>query len=449
MTNLRKLAAVFAFVLLSAACGQKAGVHEEAVAAGEIPADFTGEQPDGLPGDPTDPDNPDNDNPTDPTGPSGPGPGGPGPNVPGGGDTTGVTATTIKIGIHAPLTGAAPISPTSFREGKDLYWNRGTPDDGSDDVTMFGRKVVTFFEDDQYNPSHAKQVCQKMVEQDKVFLLIGGGGTDQIQSCARYAASKGVPYLSAGVTEIGIRGLENYFALSMSYAQQGPLLAQYIKKRFTTDASRVAMVATDTPNFDDAVDSFTEAFPGVKVFRPAKNENGESMAGNLCTGSVKNYDVVYPLVAPTYYLRLAGAAQCRPQYAGVGVTQGLDTVASTGCRAGGSTQDAVFFSPAPAFADSNDYDPKFRQSNGSDDIMFLLWGVSASLHQLFDKTGENLTREGFIATTETARIHTGVYPDLQYSPEERFGAKQVHVIKNVCTGDSGHYETLEAFKSSF
>ncbi len=440
MTNLRKLAAVFAFVLLAAACGQKAGVHEDAVAAGEIPADLTGENPDGIV-DPSDPTDPDNDNPTDPTGPDGNDDGG--PTVappPGAGDRTGITSTTIKIGIHAPLTGAAPISPTSFRTGKDLYWKG---------KKILGRNVVTVFEDDQYNPSHAKQVCQKMVEQDKVFLLIGGGGTDQIQSCARYAASKGVPYLSAGVTEIGIRGLENYFALSMSYAQQGPLLAQYIKKHYTTDGSNIAMVATNTPNFDDAVSSFTQAFPGVRVFRPEKNERGGSMAGNLCTGSVKNFDVVYPLVAPTYFLEMAAASQCRPQYAGVGVTMGLDTVASTGCRASGSVDNAVFFSPAPAFFDSDKYDPAFRNAGGTDDIMFLLWGVAKSLHQLFDMTGPSISRESFIATAETARLHSGVYPDIQYTPENRFGAKQVHVLQVVCTGDNGHHETIEAFKSSF
>jgi branched-chain amino acid transport system substrate-binding protein len=439
MNNFRKLAAIFAFVLLAASCGQKAGVHEEAIARGEIPSDLTGQNPDGIV-DPDDPTDPDSDNPTDPQGP-GSNDGGPAEvPPPGEGDTTGITSTTIKIGIHAPLTGAAPISPTSFREGKDLYWKG---------KKVLGRNVVTVFEDDHYNPSHAKQVCQKMVEQDKVFLLIGGGGTDQVQSCARYAASVGVPYLSAGVTEIGIRGLQNYFALSMSYAQQGPLLAQYIKREFTTDAARVAMVATDTPNFDDAVDSFTEAFPGVKVFRPAKNERGSSMAGNLCTGNVKNYDVVYPLVAPTYYLEMAGAAKCNPQYAGVGVTQGLDTVASTGCRAGNSTANAIFFSPAPAFFDSNDYDPEFRKAGGTDDIMFLLWGVAKSLHILFENVGPGISRESFIAETETTSVRTGVYPDLEYSPEERFGAKQVHVLKCVCTGDSGHHETIEAFKSSF
>lgn len=365
-----------------------------------------------------------------------------------GGTTTGVTSTTIKIGIHAPLTGAAPLKAESFNTGKDLYWLRGA---NGKPVVIHGRKVQVVFQDDQYNPSHARAVCQQMAEQQQVFMLLGGGGTDQIQACAQYAASKGIPYLSSGVTEIGLTKLPNYFAFSMSYPAQAPLLAQYIKRNFTTDGARVAMVATNTPNFDDSVAALQQAFPGVKVFRPEKNESGTSMAGNLCTGTLKRYDVVFPLTAPTYYLQMAGAAQCRPQYVGVGVTMGLDTVARTGCQAGRATEGARFFSPAPAFADSNKFDPGFRQAAGSaaDDIMWLLWGSSKALHQGFDLAGPNLTREGFIQAMSSASIKTGIFPDLQFSPSDHFGANQVHLLRNVCTGSGGNYVTEAAFKSSF
>jgi branched-chain amino acid transport system substrate-binding protein len=364
--------------------------------------------------------------------------------APGGGDRTGVTDTTITIGVHAPLTGAAPIAQSSFVKGKDLYWQNG---DNGKPVEIYGRQVRVVFQDDQYNPSHARLVCQQMAEQENAFLLVGGGGTDQIQACAQYAASQGIPYLSAGVTEIGLNQLGNYFALSKSYPQQAPMLASYIKKTFRPRASRVAMVATNTANFDDAVQAFTRAFPGVAVFRPEKNERGSTMAGRLCTGTVKNYDVVFPLVAPTYYLEMAGAAKCNPRYVGVGITMGLDSVARLGCDSR-STEGARFFSPAPAFADSNRYDPLFRKSGGSDDIMWLLWGLSRGLHQLFEKAGPNLTREGFIDSTSTATIKTGVYPDVRYTPSNHFGAQQVHLLRNVCQG-GGRYVTEKAFVSRF
>jgi branched-chain amino acid transport system substrate-binding protein len=452
---------IAAFALLAAACGQYPGVHEQAVASGEIAGGGTlagagggvlgegGTTATGTTGT-------GGTNGTTGTGGTsgtsgGTSGGGGGAGVPTGGDITGVTSTSITIGIHAPLTGAAPLRASSFNAGKDLYWEKGN---NGKPVVIHGRRVKVVFQDDQYNPSHARLVCQQMAEQEKAFLLVGGGGTDQIQACAQYAASRGIPYLSAGVTENQLRSLGNYFAVSMSYAQQAPLLAQYIKKNkkpfgWNGEPSRVAMVATNTTNFDDAVSAFQQAMPGITVFRPEKNERGSSMAGRLCTGTVKNFDVVYPLTAPTYYLEMAGAAKCQPQYAGVGITMGLDQVARTACQSGQSSGKARFFSPGPAFADSDKYDRGFRQAGGSDDIMFLLWGLSKALHALLDKAGPNLTREQFVASSSTATVNSGVYPDLRYSQSDHFGADQVHVLKNQCSGPGGEYVTEAAFKRSF
>jgi branched-chain amino acid transport system substrate-binding protein len=453
--------ALAAFALLAAACGQYSGVHEQAVDQGQISTGQTGiTSPTG----------------TGTTGTTGTGStgaiGGTGgtttgavgstgttttggttgtdatggtsaaaPAAPaGGGTTTGVTPTTIKIGVHAPLTGAAPLKASSFDHGKDLYWEKGC---GGKPCLIFGRKVETVFQDDQYNPSHARAVCAQMAEQQQAFLLIGGGGTDQIQSCAVYAASKGIPYLSAGVTETGLTTLPNYFALSMSYADQVPLLVKYMKANasglgWNGDPARVAAVITNSPNFDDAANAFGQALPGATIIRPEKNERGNSMAGRLCLGTVKNYDVVFPLTAPTYFLEMAGFAKCNPQYVGVGVTMGLNQVASVGCQTGG-LDNARFFSPAPAYIDAAKFDPVFKQAGGLDDIEFLLWGLSKALHQLFLKAGQNLSRQGFIASTQTASVKSNVFPDLKFSPTNHFGAKTAHVLRADCS--KGQYVT--------
>ena len=124
----------------------------------------------------------------------------------GGGATTGTTATTrpsqpdssvgvtdseIRIGVHAPISGAG-APPESFRLGYDLYWR-------ALQQGIHGRKVRVFLEDDKYNPSGAVAACKKLVEQDKVFLIIGAAGADQLAACAKYANSVGVPYLSEGI----------------------------------------------------------------------------------------------------------------------------------------------------------------------------------------------------------------------------------------------------------
>ncbi len=463
---MRKTVVAFAaFALLAAACGQYPNVHEDAVASGEIaPAGSSGltaEPGAVVPG--TTGTGTTGTTGTGTTGTTGTGttgttgtgttgtndtgttPGG-ATTPTGGGTTTGVTPTTIKIGLHAPLTGAAPLKSESFDVGKDLYWLKG---DNGKPVVIHGRKVQVVFQDDQYNPSHARAVCQQMAEDQQVFMLIGGAGTDQIQACAAYAASKGIPYLSAGVTEKGLSTLPNYFALSMSYADQGPLLARYLQQNKAAlgwggDPSQVALVHTNTPNFDDATAAFTQAMPGVEVFRPEKNERGSSMAGQLCTGTIKNFEVVFPLTAPTYFIEMAGASKCNPRYVGVGVSMGLNTVASTGCRAGG-VDGSRFFSPVPAYANAQEFDPAFKAAGGSDDIMFLLWGLSKTLHQLLDNAGPSLSREGFISATSTATVKSGVFPDLKYTPTNHFGATQAHMLRADCA--TSQYVTEKGFYS--
>ncbi|MDQ3941228.1 MAG: ABC transporter substrate-binding protein, partial [Actinomycetota bacterium] len=106
------------------------------------------------------------------------------------GDSTGVTKDTDTIGAHAPLTGAAPVPSDSAHKGNALYWEWLD----HNDKRIHGRRVETVLRNDNYNPSQAVAVCKEMVERDRVFFLYGFAGTDQIQACARYAASVAVPY---------------------------------------------------------------------------------------------------------------------------------------------------------------------------------------------------------------------------------------------------------------
>src|ERR671919_781007 len=63
------------------------------------------------------------------------------------GDRTGIFRDRIVIGIHAPVTGAAPVQAQAFESGKDLYW-RWLERKGQ---SVFGRKVEVVFKDDTYS----------------------------------------------------------------------------------------------------------------------------------------------------------------------------------------------------------------------------------------------------------------------------------------------------------
>ena len=388
--------------------------------------------------------------------------GGGGAAPPTGGDSTGVTNDTIKIGIHAPLTGAAPVPSDSVEKGKDLYF-RWMADQG---VTLFGRKVEVVLRNDQYNPSTAVSVCKEMVERDKVFMLSGAAGTDQIQACARYAASVGVPYVGAGVTELVLDQLYNYFATTMTYNDQGPLLADYIVSSLGAKGEKNGMLTFETPNFEDARDGFREGMrqQGATIHyertvsKGAGTSEARSVVQEMQSQGIEN---VYVLTSPVWFLNVlkqADTQQYSPQWIGVGISMTFDTVGAVGCNRNpnGSMDGAKFFSPFPAWIDRNKYDPDFAKAvaqfhpeeNGGDDFMLLSWQGSRTFWDMFKNVGENLTREGFIYEVERMRgLKNGLGPVLNYAPNDHFGAGQVHVNELDC-GDS-RWHTIKAFASDF
>lgn len=371
---------------------------------------------------------------------------------PQGGTTTGAEGSTIKIGIHAPITGAAPVPSQSFQKGKDLYWNWLKQNNQS----INGRNVEVVFRNDNYNPSQAVSACREMVEQEEVFLLVGVAGTDQIQACARYAASVGVPYVSAGVTEIGLSGLRNYFTIWRTYPEQGPLLADFMISKLGAKGEKNAMVWFDTPTFQDGHDAWVKAMQSggasVDYDRPVPKTAGASEAQAIATElNQRGIENVHVLVSPTFFIQLAQAAVnqgYRPQYVGYGLTKGIDTVASVACRNNRSIDGARFLNPFPAYVDSDKFDPNFRKAGGTDDIMLGLWGMSKIIGEMLKLPGKDLSRERFIYFTERAKkIETGVLPPVAYTPEDHLGGTSMHVVKADCANN--RYMTEHSFASGF
>ena len=165
----------------------------------------------------------------------------------------GVSRTTIKIGLHAPLTGASPTPSDSIDKGKDLFfrWLK------SKGVDIHGRSVDVILRNDQFNPATAVDVCKEMVEQEHVFMLVGFQGPDQMQACARYAASKGVPYVSPGSTTLVLENLPNFFATSKTYAGEGRLLADFFIEQLRARRTDNGVVYYDSPNWRPGRDAFT------------------------------------------------------------------------------------------------------------------------------------------------------------------------------------------------
>ena len=294
-----------------------------------------------------------------------------------------------------------------------------------------------------------------------MFVLIGGGGADQITACARYAQSVGVPYLSAGVNEAGLLELRSYFALSTTYSQQSPLIAQLVSKRFAGKKAGVAVA--DSASFNDAYDSILKAFQkaGINVVwkdRIPKSANAGDAATIASQMQAAGAEVVYFLSSPTTFLSVSAALSptYNPQFVGPGITSGLATVAEVGCQGRKGVNKAIFLSPFPQLDVIDRIDPAFNQAyrqqlgKDGDDLGLALWGLSKQLKAMFDASGKDMSRESFVATLESGKSFAGgVYPPVKYSARQHFGGAQVHALQADCSGARGVYKTIATFVSGF
>ena len=483
MRVIRLIGLVATLLLLAAACGQKPGVSVQAgggggggdVAAGDLgggTGDGTGGTGDGTGTDPgagtgTDPAAGGTGGGTGAapsaggTGSGGTGGGGTGDSGGGGGDTpgagpndkVGVSDKEIVIGVHAPVTGAAPFPQRTFEQGKDVYWKHIAEKGG-----VHGRSVKVVFFDDQFNPSRAVQVCREMVEKQKVFLLVGGGGADQITACAKYANQVGVPYLSAGVNQVGLAELKTYFALSQTYSQQSPTLASYMSKKL--GAKNIGILVTDTPSFSDAQQSMTKAAQAAgmtikvneKIPKTASASETQALAQKLV-----GLDSTYILTTPVTYIQIANQATTQGYmgtFVGPGITAGLNAVTQAGCPAVGKGK---FLSPFPQLDVIDQMDPEFRpayRKHGGaepDDIGIALWGLNKALGVVLQDAGKDLGRAKFMATLRGGKkFETGVYPPFAYAAGKNFGGQSMHLLEADCSqGPRSQYKTTARFVTGF
>jgi branched-chain amino acid transport system substrate-binding protein len=373
----------------------------------------------------------------------------------------GVTKRRIKIGMHAPLTGAVPVPSQSAQQGAEVFWRWLRLQDQPID----GRHVEVVLKNDQSNPSTAVGVCKEMVEQDDVFMLLGTLQSSlpyQSQACARYAESVGVPYIAIGTSRDLESQLSRYFAITATYVRQGNLLADMIVSDHRGRARQVGVVHSDEPATGEGYRAFVRAMQR----RDASIDYDRAVSRNAGIGEarliveemrVAGIDIVFFMHTPTFFinvLRQADTQEFRPLWTGIGAgLGGNDALVDVACGGGNSIDGARFLTFLPAFRDRNRFGPRHDRamsqiySDPGDYITWQGWSTSKVIKKMLDRAGRHLTRRRFVRSTERARFRSAILPQVRFEPRDHFGGRGVHVLRASCQDRRWH--TVRAFVRDF
>ena len=102
----------------------------------------------------------------------------------------GASDTEIHVGMTYPTSGTWAFIGVPVMDTVKAYIDRCNAQGG-----IGGRQVIMHHYDDQYDPATGKTLVEKLVEEDKVFLLLGMGG-NIVAPCLDYLKEYGIPVVN-------------------------------------------------------------------------------------------------------------------------------------------------------------------------------------------------------------------------------------------------------------
>ena len=148
-------------------------------------------------------------------------------------------ADTIKIGLMAPLTGAAAADGFSVHSSVKLAIERVNGAGG-----LLGKKVEIVVYDDRADAKEAVALARKLIEQDKVVAVVGGSYSTPSRAVAPIFQEEKIPFVAAyavhpDITKAGIYSFRNGFLGTV----EGKCAAYAAVKML--NAKRIALLVSD------------------------------------------------------------------------------------------------------------------------------------------------------------------------------------------------------------
>jgi ABC-type branched-subunit amino acid transport system substrate-binding protein len=319
----------------------------------------------------------------------------------------GVTDTEIVLGSHLPLSGLAAAWGVDIKAGMDAYFKYVNDQGG-----VNGRKIRLIVYDDQYTGPTAAEVTRKLVEQDKVFAIMGGLGTQAHSAVWKYLETNGVPdmFILTGETKFTDPVVKSRFGFLVDYLTEAKILGKYIADNFP--GKKLGIIAQNDEfgqegeqgiregvkdaNMDIVVEYYEETQGDlIAQVQRLKNENVDVIAaytmpiqvGSVIKGAHETLSWDVPIV-------ITGVDAVEV----VAALAGLDNIEGTVSVVFGHQ---VFEKDEPGIAQHWDIMAKYAPGVTPTNLTEVGATIAEAMTKILEETGPDLTREKFLDTAES------------------------------------------------
>ena len=347
---------------------------------------------------------------------------------------TGVTSSTIKLGITLPMTGSASFGYNQLPGAMKAYFDYVNANGG-----VNGRKISLVVKNDAYLPKQAIQNTQDLIGKDKVLAVIGALGTANNKAVASAVnlGRRGIPSLFVNTGFSGFTNRKTYPTSSTilpSYIMEAKLIGKYVNETYPT--KKVCLLYQDDDFGDDALVGFGKDYGNLvfaeTVAYPSLSQGVAGVPESWITkfkGKGCEVQVVFGVASATLYTILAAAkAQYAPKWilGSVGADIGSINPATVPYIIGATSMSFM-----PSVVDPKDeYVELFKDINtqynkGAKFTSWALIGMNTAFIavQALQSAGKNLTRKSLLAAIDnngSKFAHAGLVP-LNYSKTSNVG----------------------------
>jgi branched-chain amino acid transport system substrate-binding protein len=206
----------------------------------------------------------------------------------GGGSSAQDTSQPLKVGFIAGLTGTAAAPAADMKNGFELYWE-------SSGGKVAGRKVETFIENDEGKPEVGLSVARRLVEQQKVDVVVGPHFANVGTAVAQYLATTDTPmiYPIPASSEFLKKPIPSMFLAGGTASQFTQPLGKWAAQK---GYKKAATISSDYSFGHEIAGGFTNTFTdyggtvGDQIWVPLGTTDYGPFVSKIAAG---NYDVVF------------------------------------------------------------------------------------------------------------------------------------------------------------